>query len=212
MSYERLENLGGIQWPCPTEDDPGALFLHGRLWDRPVTGPRAPFHAVEYSAPVDVEGLELKDLFDLADIEDVSGEGPMSGSVPIRIQGDDIVIEDGHLESTGPGVFRIRSAEAKAALQGAGDYVDLVLQALENFQYERLSIDLNKPADGNSVLQLKVLGSNPEVLDGHPFDINLNLETDLAPLLDALGAGQRLSEELMERIRKSRQGSNDSQE
>lgn len=164
------------------------------------------------AATVDVEGLELKDLFDLADIEDVSGEGPMSGSVPIRIQGDDIVIEDGHLESTGPGVFRIRSAEAKAALQGAGDYVDLVLQALENFQYERLSIDLNKPADGNSVLQLKVLGSNPEVLDGHPFDINLNLETDLAPLLDALGAGQRLSEELMERIRKSRQGSNDSQE
>ena len=57
-----------------------------------------------------------------------------------------------------------------------------------------------------------MLGSNPEVLDGHPFDINLNLETDLAPLLDALGAGQRLSEELMERIRKSRQGSNDSQE
>lgn len=163
-------------------------------------------------ATVDVEGLELKDLFDLADIEDVTGEGPMSGSVPIRIQGGDIVIEDGHLESTGPGVFKIRSAEAKAALQGAGDYVDLVLQALENFQYERLSIELDKPADGNSVLQLKVLGSNPEVLDGHPFDINLNLETDLAPLLEALGAGQRLSEDLMERIRKQRQGRQNDQE
>ena len=159
------------------------------------------------TATVGVEGLELKDLFDLADIEDVSGEGPMSGSVPIRILGDDVVIEDGYLESTGPGVFRIRSAEAKAALQNAGDYVDLVLQALENFQYERLSIALNKPAEGNSVLQLKVLGSNPDVLDGHPFDINLNLETDLAPLLEALTAGQRLSEELMQRIRRQRQDS-----
>ena len=33
MSYARLEELGGIQWPCLDEEDPGALFLHGRLWE-----------------------------------------------------------------------------------------------------------------------------------------------------------------------------------
>src|SRR5213075_194359 len=32
MSYARLEELGGIQWPCRDENDPGAQFLHGRLW------------------------------------------------------------------------------------------------------------------------------------------------------------------------------------
>ena len=32
MSYARLEELGGIQWPCPSEDHPGSPFLHGRLW------------------------------------------------------------------------------------------------------------------------------------------------------------------------------------
>jgi formate dehydrogenase major subunit len=53
MSYERLEKLGGIQWPCRDENDPGSPFLHGRLWKRPVEGPRAPFHAVEYEPPVD---------------------------------------------------------------------------------------------------------------------------------------------------------------
>ena len=42
MSYARLEELGGIQWPCGDEDDPGALFLHGRLWDD-VVDDRAPF-------------------------------------------------------------------------------------------------------------------------------------------------------------------------
>src|SRR6185437_16957629 len=31
MSYKRLEELGGIQWPCPDEQDPGATFLHARL-------------------------------------------------------------------------------------------------------------------------------------------------------------------------------------
>jgi predicted molibdopterin-dependent oxidoreductase YjgC len=53
MSYKHLEELGGIQWPCPDESHPGALFLHGRLWERPITGPPAPFSAVEDEAPVD---------------------------------------------------------------------------------------------------------------------------------------------------------------
>jgi formate dehydrogenase major subunit len=53
MSYERLETLGGLQWPCADENDPGNPFLHGRLWKRPIEGRKAPFHAVEDSPPVD---------------------------------------------------------------------------------------------------------------------------------------------------------------
>lgn len=53
MTYERLEALGGLQWPCRDEDDPGSPFLHGRLWKRPVEGRKAPFTAVEHVPPVD---------------------------------------------------------------------------------------------------------------------------------------------------------------
>lgn len=54
MSYRRLEELGGLHWPCPSEDHPGSTFLHGRLWlDGPEQGPLAPFHAVEHDPPVD---------------------------------------------------------------------------------------------------------------------------------------------------------------
>ncbi len=53
MSYERLESMGGIQWPCPDESSNGELFLHGRLWDRPVTTRRAPFTPTEWAPPVD---------------------------------------------------------------------------------------------------------------------------------------------------------------
>jgi formate dehydrogenase major subunit len=59
MSYERLERLGGLQWPCGDENDPGSPFLHGRLWKRPVEGMKAPFHAVEDSPPVDVLTAEF---------------------------------------------------------------------------------------------------------------------------------------------------------
>ena len=53
MSYARLEQLGGIPWPCPDEESPGSQYLHGRLWADPVGGPLAPFQPVEYSPPVD---------------------------------------------------------------------------------------------------------------------------------------------------------------
>ncbi len=53
MSYARLEALGGLQWPCYDEDHPGELFLHSRLWARPVVGPRAPFSCVVHELPVE---------------------------------------------------------------------------------------------------------------------------------------------------------------
>ncbi|HMD31371.1 MAG TPA: molybdopterin-dependent oxidoreductase, partial [Candidatus Acidoferrales bacterium] len=53
MSYRRLEEMGGIQWPCYDESHPGEMFLHGRFWSEPLIGPRAPFSVVEFVPPVD---------------------------------------------------------------------------------------------------------------------------------------------------------------
>jgi formate dehydrogenase major subunit len=60
MSYARLEELGGIQWPCADENDPGAQFLHGRLWlSGEEQGTKAPISAVHHDPPVD----ELSDEY-----------------------------------------------------------------------------------------------------------------------------------------------------
>jgi predicted molibdopterin-dependent oxidoreductase YjgC len=53
MAYHRLDDLGGIQWPCPDDSHPGTQFLHARLWKDPAEGRLAPFHAVEHDPPVD---------------------------------------------------------------------------------------------------------------------------------------------------------------
>jgi formate dehydrogenase major subunit len=55
MSYQRLEDLGGIQWPCYDEQHPGEQFLHARLWETdPVKqGKPAPFTTVEQEDPRD---------------------------------------------------------------------------------------------------------------------------------------------------------------
>lgn len=61
MSYKRLEENGGLQWPCYDESHPGEIYLHGRLWQTPVVGPRAPFSSVHNAPPVD----KLDDQFPL---------------------------------------------------------------------------------------------------------------------------------------------------
>ncbi len=58
MSYARLEAEGGLQWPCYDDDHPGEAFLHGRLWERPVSGPRAPFSVVEHALPFEALDAE----------------------------------------------------------------------------------------------------------------------------------------------------------
>ncbi|MFT5459595.1 MAG: putative molibdopterin-dependent oxidoreductase YjgC, partial [Myxococcota bacterium] len=44
ISHERIDAEGGLQWPCPTPDHPGTVFLHE---DGPIVG-RAPFQSTFY--------------------------------------------------------------------------------------------------------------------------------------------------------------------
>ncbi len=53
MSYARLEELGGIPWPCWDSQHEGEQFLHARLWDD-VVEIRAPFTPVLDDPPVDL--------------------------------------------------------------------------------------------------------------------------------------------------------------
>ena len=55
MSWSRLEELGGIQWPCFSEDTLEPPYLHGRLWadDPTQLGRRAPFSVVIDEPPVE---------------------------------------------------------------------------------------------------------------------------------------------------------------
>jgi formate dehydrogenase major subunit len=62
MTYERLADEGGLQWPCPTEDHPGSTFLHGWLWEDDLGGRGpAPFSMVDHKGPAD----DLTDQFPL---------------------------------------------------------------------------------------------------------------------------------------------------
>ena len=107
MSYRRLEELGGIHWPCYDETHPGEMYLHSRLWLEPVVGPRAPFSVVEFEPPVDELNAEYPIRLTTGRYLDSFNTGAQSGRYPSPLRREatiDLSPEDGEL-------FRVSEGE-----------------------------------------------------------------------------------------------------
>jgi len=57
VSYERLDKLGGIQWPCPTEDHPGTSYLYKDNKFNTSSG-KGQLFAAEWRAPMELPNEE----------------------------------------------------------------------------------------------------------------------------------------------------------
>ncbi|WP_340119859.1 YdbH domain-containing protein [Pelagibius sp. 7325] len=143
--------------------------------------------------------LDLATLFKLLGVDGLSGTGVLKGSVPVVFTGGDVVIEESRFEAQGPGVLSIRIAALRSALAGGGEAVEAGVRALEDFRYDNLTITLTKSAENDATVQLSTLGSNPTVMDGQPFRFNINLESNLTSVLEALQQGYSLSDDALKR-------------
>jgi hypothetical protein len=138
--------------------------------------------------------IDIGQLFELIALDGLSGSGQMSGQLPIRLKGQDINVRDGLLESVGGGTLRFQSQKARQALAGAGEQVELLLNVLNNFHYKHLSLRINQQAHQNAILNFRIEGANPDVMEARPFNLNINLEANLDRILGTMLEGYRLSD------------------
>lgn len=80
MSYVRLAEHGGLQWPCPSLDHPGTPLLHARLWETGAArGPAAPFTPVEHVPPADALTSEYPIRLTTVRVLDAYNSGVQTG-------------------------------------------------------------------------------------------------------------------------------------
>ncbi len=151
------------------------------------------------TVPVRITDLDLRRFLDGLNIQGLSGEGVVSGTLPVSTTDGGVAVQDGRLAAQGTGIIRYQSEAADAALAGQASQVDLVLQALKDFRYELLSIGINAGSDGEAALAIRMEGHNPDVLEGRPLHFNINVSGNMAPLITALQLGRELSTDLLER-------------
>jgi hypothetical protein len=128
--------------------------------------------------------VDLAEVFKLVGVDGLDGSGRLDGTIPIKVTPGAVVIRDGTLASSGAGVIRLNSGTLPKQITDAGEAMTLVLQALADFHYDSLVIDLAAEAAGDGTVMLKLQGNNPALLDGRPFHLNISLQSNFDRLID----------------------------
>ncbi len=167
-----------------------------------------PLDASEATVTLRARGVELGRLLEQYPVEDLTITGTVAGALPVRYADGRLLIDRARLDTEAPG--RIRYSPEEVPLPGKEQpALDLVLQALENFHYDRLALTLDGEVGGELRLGLDVDGANPDLYGGYPIDLNVTvagpLDTIVGTQLEAARLVQR-TEERLERRARGRRG------
>ncbi|MGE5768052.1 MAG: YdbH domain-containing protein, partial [Bacteroidota bacterium] len=201
-TIELIFSLDQVPRPQLNVED-GGFALGGARWriEPTVLDPAAARNDVTLTT----EALDLATFFELIGVDGLSGSGRLTGSLPVAFAGGDVIVENGQFNALEPGRLSIRFAALRSALAGGGEVVEAAVKALEDFHYDELTLSIAKTADNDATVKLSTLGQNPEVMDGQPFRFNINLESNLTSVLEALRQGYSLSDDALRRAWQLRQ-------
>jgi translocation and assembly module TamB len=115
-------------------------------------------------------------------LPDMKLQGVVGGEFPVMFTTGSAVIDHASLKSVNPGVIQYSGSTGDAAAQ-ADENSKMLFDALKDFHYEVLEVGLDGNLTGSMMLTLSVLGSNPDVLSGQPFRLNIGIDSALVPLL-----------------------------
>jgi hypothetical protein len=144
-----------------------------------------------------IRSLDLAAILDVLNVDGLSGTGIIDGRIPVRVDDAGVAILAGRLGNKGPGVVRYTGAALPDTGGGPNDSVRLARQALQDFQYTELTLTLERATGGDGSLLVNLKGSNPAVLQNHPFVFNIKLETNFDKLATILLSGYAAAEGLM---------------
>lgn len=149
------------------------------------------------------EQVDLAEVLKLIGVDGLSGTGRIDGPIPLHLVQDHIRIDEGRLSASGPGVLHFQSEKLPKEITEAGESVQLALQAMADFHYESLTLELNSEENGDGTILFRVLGNNPAVLDGHLFNFNIKFESNFDRLTDIAMRSMALTQELLRRTERS---------
>lgn len=125
-----------------------------------------------------VADVDIADFIASFGNSELEASGTLSGEIPVVVEGIDVRVEKGRLAIEEGGTFRFsRSKELGANIPN--EYAGQALSALENFDYDRLFVEIDGPLDGEIMVGMEFTGKNDDVLYGVPFAFDVTIEGEL---------------------------------
>lgn len=144
---------------------------------------------------VEINAIDLAQVLSLSAYQQVGATGIISGTLPVRLQGLTPLIEGGQLTASQQG-GSIRYDQGSTTT--GNQSLDLVYQALEDYQYDTLSAGVDFDELGELVLSLQMQGQSPNVGQGQRINLNLNISDNIPALLQSLQAADNITERLQD--------------
>ena len=141
----------------------------------------------EAIAPLRASNIDLAQVFEYADIDGLSGDGVISGVLPLVVEGGKARIENGVMNADGPGAIRYQGQAGEKAAE-AGEQAQIAFDILRDLRYNSLSVIVNGPLDGRLEFQLKFEGTGEVSVRNAqgrvPVLYNITLDAALLELLN----------------------------
>jgi hypothetical protein len=166
-----------------------ASLFGGRIHS---TGLAYDWSAARNSVTIDVERIDISRLLTLADYDSVRATGFVSGTIPITLEGTKPSVGAGRLRVEAPG-GAIHYSPAGGINSGNAS-LDLVNQALSNYQYSLMETEVEYLPSGDLALGVKLQGRNPDLNNGQRINLNLNISDNIPTLLRSLQSGRSIAE------------------
>lgn len=152
----------------------GMPWKEGRIDVRNVKIPLTGASPIKIT--LQIEKVSVQELMESLTGDRIVATGKVSGSLPLIIGRDGkLTILPANLKSEGPGTISM----PPDVIPGNNEQVALVRQILEDLNYTGLSIALKNDDSGRLGILMSFEGNNPDVYNGRPVKLNVNLTGDV---------------------------------
>ena len=169
-----------------------------------VDGAVMAYSGGEAVAPLRADGVDLQQLFDHISIDGLSGEGLLSGVLPLVVEDGRARIENGLLTSDTPGAIRYQGQAAEAAGQSGGQ-AKTAFDLLRDLRYDNLEARIEGPLDGRLQFRISLQGTGEVDFNREnvrvPVNYNINLDAALLELLQQAQLSRRIELQIDRGIR-----------
>lgn len=147
-----------------------------------------------------LDRIDLTKLLQQHPTTDLTGNGLISGTIPLLLNRSGASVQDGYIAAESPGgllQYRPPGAQNMAATNPG---MKVMLNALDDFHYSVLSSNVSYDTNGKLLLALKLHGNNPALEAGRAINLNINLEEDIPALITSLQLSSQISDKIKQRV------------
>lgn len=158
--------------------------------------------------------VQLGEFMERMGNETIDATGKLQGEFPILISGINVTVEKGSLFVKDGGVIRYtpKTPETEPPISYTQEeaikilrtrdqarYSSLARDALREFRYRELYVNVDGALDGEVELGTIFHGSNPKVLNGQPFEFDIRVVGELFNIMRSFNSNAQIKSQLEKR-------------